>query len=200
MTLAEKCIPDLRLCHNSGKRRLPPLKLSPGTALNDSKREAALKELLDGISQEQDVVPSLPKAPRLQLLPPNLPSEENSLKESCVSPKDRTSEAISFNMADLDQGGPKVVASSPAGSSNAIPVTKESSSASKDLFGGRDTGFGFNFGADTSLCDDSEKSFSFFGAGGCKSPEQGEKGGEFFLNIGGDGGDKMEEEGGWNLF
>merc|ERR1719341_2488059 len=48
-----------------GKRRLPPLKLSPGTALNDSKRESAYQELLDGISQEQEqtAVPSLPKAP-----------------------------------------------------------------------------------------------------------------------------------------
>ena len=35
------------------KRRLPPLKLSPGKALNDSKREAAYKELMGGISQEQ---------------------------------------------------------------------------------------------------------------------------------------------------
>ena len=103
-------------------------------------------------------------------------------------------------MADLDQGGPKVVASPTAGSSSSIPVTQESSSASKDLFGGGDPGFGFNFGADASICDESEKSFSFFGGGGCKSPEQGENGGGFFLNIGGGGDDKMEEEGGWNLF
>ena len=39
--------------HYPGKKRLPSLKLSPGTDLNDSKREAALKELLDSISEEQ---------------------------------------------------------------------------------------------------------------------------------------------------
>ena len=39
--------------YSVGKRRLPPLKLSPGTALNDSKREAAYKELLESITQEQ---------------------------------------------------------------------------------------------------------------------------------------------------
>merc|ERR1719370_1246782 len=48
-----------------GKRRLPPLQLSPGTALNDSKREAALKDLLaDSQSQEEHFSRS-PKAPRL---------------------------------------------------------------------------------------------------------------------------------------
>ena len=46
-----------------------------------------------------------------------------------------------------------------------------------------------------------ETSFSFFGNGDCKSPEQEEKDGEFFLNLGGgDDGDKMKEEGGWNIF
>ena len=99
-------------------------------------------------------------------------------------------------MADLEQDVPKQVASPPA-SSSAIAVTQDSPSASKDRFGGGDAGFGFNFGANESR-DDS--SFSFFGNEGCKSPEQEEKGGEFFLNFGG-GDDKMEEEeGGWNLF
>merc|ERR1719341_1828853 len=150
-----------------GKRRLPPLKLSPGTALNDSKREAALKDLMAGISQEQEesAVPSLPKAPRLQLSSPTNTSEGKSLKESPASPKNRTDEAISFNMADLEQGGPKQVATPPDAGSSAMRERKEPSSPIKDLFGG----------------------------GGCKSPDKGEKEGTFFLNFGG-GDEKMEEE------
>ena len=102
-------------------------------------------------------------------------------------------------MADLEQDealkpAAKEVASLPNDSSSANQVTQKDSSASKDLFGGGDTGFGFNFGADTSI---TETSFSFFGNGDCKSPEE-EEGGEFFLNLGG-GDDKMEE-GGWNIF
>ena len=46
------------LFYRIGKRRLPSLKLSPGTALNDSKREAAFKDLLENISQEQ-VIPEI---------------------------------------------------------------------------------------------------------------------------------------------
>ena len=184
------------------KRRLPPLKLSPGTALNDSKREAALKEMLDGISQEENVVPSLPKAPRLQLSSPALSPVEKTCPEDHLSPKDRKSVTVPFNIAELEQDGAsksaaKKVTSPPTDSSGANQVGQEASSASRDLFGGGDAGFGFNFGANESR-DDS--SYSFFGNGGCKSPEQEEKGGEFFLNFDG-GDDKMEEEeGGWNLF
>ena len=201
----------------AGKRRLPPLKLSPGTALNDSKREAAFQDLLDGISQEQvktifmhiqtgkciqyklqAAVPSLPKAPRLQLSSATLPSEGKSLTESHVSPYKQTNGAISSNLADLEQGGSKQGTTPPA-SSSAIPVGNESSSANKNLFGGEDVGgFGFSFGADDTC--DTEQSFSFFGGGGCKSPEQEEKEGGFFLNLGGGGDGKMEEESGWNLF
>ena len=93
----------------------------------------------------------------------------------------------------------KEVVSPPNGSNDANQVTQKVSSARKDLFGGGDPGFAFSFGADTSI---NETSFSFFGNNDsdCKSPEQ-EKGGEFFLNFGGgDDGDKMEEEGGWNIF
>ena len=82
-----------------------------------------------------------------------------------------------------------------------IPVGQESSSASanKNLFGSEDVGgFGSNFGADDTC--DTKQSFSFFGGGDCKSPEEGEKEGEFFLNFGGGGDVKMEEESGWNLF
>ena len=68
-------------------------------------------------------------------------------------------------MAGLEQHGLNQVASPPA-SSSAIPVTQDSPSASKDCFGGEDAGFGFNFGADDTC--DTEKSFSFFGGGGCK--------------------------------
>ena len=99
-------------------------------------------------------------------------------------------------MAGLEQHGLNQVASPPA-SSSAIAVTQDSPSASKDLFGGGDAGFGFNFGADDTC--DTEKSFSFFGGGTCKSPEQGEKDGGFFLNFGDGGGDKVEEGGGWNF-
>merc|ERR1719234_2246125 len=183
------------------KRRLPPLKLSPGTALNDSKREAALKEMLDGISQEENAVPSLPKAPRLQLSSPALSPAEKTCPEGHVSPKDRSSVAIPFNIAELAQDGAlKSTAkevTSPSASTGGIQVGQEASSASRELFGGGDAGFGFNFGADESK----DTSFSFFGAtGGCKSPEQEKEGGGFFLNFGG-GDDKMEqEEGGWNFF
>ena len=110
--------------------------------------------------------------------------------------------AIPFNIGELEQDGAsksaaKEVTSPPTDSSGANQVGQEASSASRDLFGGGDAGFGFNFGANESRDD---TSFSFFGNGGCKSPEQEEKGGEFFLNFGG-GDDKMEEEeGGWNLF
>merc|ERR1719234_1258558 len=178
------------------KRRLPPLKLSPGTALNDSKREAAMKEMLDGISQEENhAVPSLPKAPRLQLSSPALSPVEKTCPEGHISPKESRSVPIPFNISELAQGevlksAAKEVTSPPTASSNANQVGQEASSASRDLFGGGDAGFGFNFGADESK----DTSFSFFGAtGGCKSPEQEEKGGEqFFLNFGG-GDDKMEE-------
>ena len=181
------------------KRRLPPLKLSPGTALNDSKREAALKEMLDGISQEENAAPSVPKAPRLQLSSPALSPVEKTCPEGHISHKESRSVAIPFNLAELAQGevlksAVKEVNSPPTARSNANQVVQEASSASRELFGGGHAGFGFNFGAD-------DLSFSFFGAtGGCKSPEQEEKEGAFFLNF--DGGDvKMEqEEGGWNFF
>ena len=81
-------------------------------------------------------------------------------------------------MADLEQGEPRQeVVTTPCAGSSSIPTKEESSSASKNLFGGGDTGFGFNF---DDTCDNS---FSFFGNGGCKSPEQGEKDGEFFLDL-----------------
>ena len=99
-------------------------------------------------------------------------------------------------MVDLEQGGPKQEVATPGAGSSVIPVTQASSSASKDLFGGGDTGFGFNF---NDTCD-TERSFNFFGNGDCKSPEQGENDGGFFLNFGDGDGDKMEEESGWNFF
>ena len=108
------------------------------------------------ISQEQTAVPSLPKAPRLQLSSPTIPSEEKSLQESHVSPKNRTNEAISFNMADLEQGGPKQVAAPGGAGSGAIPDAQEPSSPTKGPFGGGDTGFSFNFNITFVL------SFSFF--------------------------------------
>ena len=147
------------------------------------------------VSQDQAVVPSLPKAPRLQL---SSPITHPSREESVVSHKDQTNEAISFNVADLKQGESKKVASpTPPPGSSAIPVPQESFSPSKNLFGGGDTSFGFNFGFNDSC--DTEQSFSFFGGGGCKSPEKGEEGG-FFLNFGGGGDEKMEEESVWNFF
>ena len=163
-----------------------------------------MKEMLDGISQEENhAVPSLPKAPRLQLSPPALSPEDQKRPEEHISPKERRSVAIPFNLAELAQGevlksAAKEATSPPSASTGANQVVQEASSTSRDLFGGGDAGFGFNFGADESK----DTSFSFFGAtGGGKSPEQEEKGGkEFFLNFGG-GDDKMEEgEGGWNFF
>ena len=109
--------------------------------------------------------------------------------ESHVSPKNRN-EAISFNMADLEQGGPKQVATTPGAGSSVIPVTQQSSSPTKALFGGGDTGFGFNF---NDSCN-TERSFSFFGGGDCKSPEKGDTEEGFFLNFGGG------EESAWNFF
>ena len=151
--------------------------------------------LTRNIAQEKEVVPSLPKAPRLQLASPVNPSDGKSFQEGHVSPEKRPNEAISFNMADLEQGEPKQdVVTTPCAGSSSIPTMEESSSASKNLFGGGDTGFGFNF---DDTCDNS---FSFFGNGGCKSPEQGEKDGQFFLNFGDGDGDKMEEDSGWNFF
>ena len=98
-------------------------------------------------------------------------------------------------MADLEQGGPKQVTTTPGAGSSVIPVTQQSSSPTKALFGGGDTGFGFNF---NDSCD-TEQSFSFFGGGGCKSPEEGENEGEFSFNFGG-GDENMEEETAWNFF
>ena len=147
------------------------------------------------ISQDQAVVPSLPKAPRLQL---SSPITHPSVEESVVSHKDQANEAIFFNVADLKQGEAKKAASpTPPAGSSVIPVSKESSSPSKNLFGGGDTNFGFNFGFNDSC--DTEQSFSFFGGGGCKSPEKGEEGG-FFFNFGGGEDEKMDEESGWNFF
>merc|ERR1719234_1282589 len=112
------------------KRRLPLLKLSPGTALNDSKREAAMKEMLDGISQEENrAVPSLPKAPRLKLSSPALSPVEKNCPEGHVSPKDRSSVAIPFNLAELAQGealksAAKEVTSPPSTTSGANQVVQ----------------------------------------------------------------------------
>ena len=143
-------------------------------------------------------MPSLPKVPKLQLSSPTIPSEGISHKEPIACPKNQTNEAIPFNMADLQQSGSKQVATPPATGSSAVQMSQESSSPSKDFFGGGDTGFGFNFAPNDSC--DTEQSFSFFGNGGCKSPEQGEKEGSFFLNFGGGGDEKMEEEIAWNIF
>ena len=178
------------------KRRLPPLKLSPGTALNDRKREAAMKEMLDRISQEENcAVPSLPKAPRLHLSSQVLSPVEKTCPEGHISPKERTSVQIPFNIAELAQDGAlKSAASEVTSPPSANQVGQEASSTSRDwdIFGGGDAGFSFNFDADESK----DTSFSFFdfdfdATGGCKSPEQEEKGGEeFFLNFG--GGDIFE--------
>ena len=65
--------------------------------------------------------------------------------------------------------------------------------------GGGDDGFNFNFVGNDSNADNS---FSFFGSGGgdVKSPDKEKKNGDFFLNFGVGEGDKVEEEGVWNLF
>ena len=74
-------------------------------------------------------------------------------------------------------------------------MTKDSNK--QGMFGGGHADFSFNFDKDESLNDNS---FSFFGGGGdCKSPE-GKGDGDFFLNLGDDDGNKMEEGGGFNLF
>ena len=184
------------------------MKLSPAPALNDSdnKGEAALEDLRRGISHDKNAnhaVPSLPKAPRLQLSSPELYQEQKSCQDG------------NFNMADLEREGPfkppaERVSSPNADNSNVNHGTQEA--CNKNLFGGGDVtkdsnkqgmfggghaDFSFNFDKDESLNDNS---FSFFGGGGdCKSPE-GKGDGDFFLNLGDDDGNKMEEGGGFNLF
>ena len=137
------------------------------------------------ISQEQDVVPSLPKVPKLQLSSPTDLSKGEHLKEPIASPKNRMEEAIPFNMADLQQSGSKQAGSPTATGFNSVPAVPQESSKStlaQEFFGGGDTGFAFNFN------DSGNSGFSFFG-GSCKSPEQDVKEGSFFLNFGGDDDD-----------
>jgi len=141
---------------------LPPLQLSPGTALNDSMREAALKDLT--ADSQGEYFSRFPKAPRLD---PKSPE-----REICQVDGDGAEEianvSVPFNIADLEQPGNLkpdglLTSSSCAPSSNDGQASKEGSVASKDSFGaGGDDGFIFNFG-DNSLA---EESFSFFGGGG----------------------------------
>ena len=203
------------------------MKLSPGTALNDSKRQAALEDLLNGISEDEDAnhaTPSQPKAPKLQFSSTDLSLEQKSCQEG--HPKERNNTEIPFNMVALEQGGfsrPPAgrVLSPTADSSSGKHVTQEEE-CSKDLFGGRDvdedfqkqdmigsgevkkwpdSGFSFNFAKDE-LNDTmtTDNSFSFFGGGDCKSPEKKGDGGDFFLNFGADDDDNMGKDGGFSFF
>ena len=177
---------------------MPPLQLSPGTALNDSKREAALKDLMADSQEEH--FPRSPKAPRLD---PKSPE-----RDICQVDGDGAEKignvSVPFNIAELEQPGNLKPDGLPTSSScaegfNDGQASKEGSVASKDFFGaGGDDGFIFNFG-DNSLA---EESFSFFGGGGgdAKSPDKEEKNDNFFLNFGGGEGDKEEEGSGWNFF
>merc|ERR1711971_254521 len=123
----------------------------------------------------ENAVPSFPKVPRLHLSSPAMSPVEKTCPEDHISPKERSSVPIPFNIAELAQGqvlksAAKEVTSPPSASTGANQIDREASSAGRDLFGGGDVGFGFNFGADESK---DNLSFSFFGAtGGCKSPEQ----------------------------
>ena len=180
---------------------MPPLQLSPGTALNDSKREAALKDLLAD-SQEEHFSRS-PKAPRLD---PQSPGREICQVDGDGAEK-MANVSVPFNIAELERPGNLKPDDLPTSSSfaegaaifNDGQASKEGSVASKDFFGaGGDDGFNFNFG-DNSLA---EESFSFFGGGGgdAKSPDKEEKNDNFFLNFDGGEGDKEEEGSGWNFF
>ena len=177
---------------------MPPLQLSPGTALNDSKREAALKDLLAD-SQEEHFSRS-PKAPRLD---PKSPEREICQVDGDCAEK-IANVSVPFNIAELERPGNLKPDDLPTSSScaegfNDGRASKEGSVASKDFFGaGGDDGFNFNFG-DNSLA---EESFSFFGGGGgdAKSPDKEEKNDNFFLNFDGGEGDKEEEGSGWNFF
>ena len=179
---------------SAAKRRLPPLKLNPGTSVNYNKREAALKDLLADSSQSREEnLPSLPKAPRLELRSPE--------RETCEDGDDAQGANISvpFSIPELEQHrclkpDDLPTSSSCVASSNDDQVPKEGF-----FGGGGDDGFNFNFVGNDSTADNS---FSFFGSGGgdVKSPDKEEKNGDFFLNFGVGEGDKVEEEGVWNLF
>ena len=180
---------------SAAKRRLPPLNLSPGTSVNYNKREAALKDLLADSSQSREEnLPSLPKAPRLELRSPE--------RETCEEDGDDAQGAnisVPFSIPELEQHrclkpDDLPTSSSCVASSNDDQVPKEGF-----FGGGGDDGFNFNFVGNDSTADNS---FSFFGSGGgdVKSPDKEEKNGDFFLNFGVGEGDKVEEEGVWNLF
>ena len=178
---------------------MPPLQLSPGTALNDSKREAALKDLLAD-SQEEHFSRS-PKAPRLD---PKSPDREICQVDGDGAEK-IANVSVPFNIAELERPGNLKPDDLPTSSScgevfNDGQASKEGSVASKDFFGaGGDDGFNFNFVGNDSTADNS---FSFFGSGGgdVQSPDKEEKNGDFFLNFGVGEGDKVEEESVWNFF
>ena len=78
---------------------MPPIQLSPGTALNDSKREAALKDLMADSQEEH--FSRFPKAPRLD---PKSPE-----REICQVDGDGAEKignvSVPFNIAELEQPG-----------------------------------------------------------------------------------------------
>ena len=191
---SQHCQTCFDLLAYTAKRRLPPLNLNPGTSVNYNKREAALKDLLaDSSRSREENLPSLPKAPRLELRSPE--------RETCEEDGDDAQGAnisVPFSIPELEQHGclkpDDLPTSSCVASSNDDQVPKEGF-----FGGGGDDGFNFNFVGNDSTADNS---FSFFGSGGgdVKSPDKEEKNGDFFLNFGVGEGDKVEEEGVWNLF
>ena len=64
------------------------MKLSPGTALNDSKRQAALEDLLNGISEDEDAnhatpSPDIIKSNRRLIADPKVPAKARILRQKC---------------------------------------------------------------------------------------------------------------------
>merc|ERR1719474_1405153 len=177
------------------KRRLPPLKLSPGTSVNDNKREAALKDLLaDSSRSREENLPSLPKAPRLELRSPE--------RDTCEVDRDGAQGAnfsVPFSIPELKQHRSLKPDDLPTSSSRVASSNDDQVPREGFFGGGGDDGFNFNFVGNDSTADNS---FSFFGSGGgdVNSPDKEEKNGDFFLNFGVGEGDKVEEEGVWNLF
>ena len=98
---SQHCQTCFNVLASAAKRRLPPLNLNPGTSVNDNKREATLKDLLADSSQSQgEHLPSLPKAPRLELRSPE--------RETCEEDGDDAQGAnisVPFSIPELEQHG-----------------------------------------------------------------------------------------------
>ena len=96
---SQHCQTCFNVLASAAKRRLPPLNLNPGTSVNDNKREAALKGLpVDSSHSQGEHLPSLPKAPRLELRSPE--------RETCEEDGDDAQGAnisVPFSIPELEQ-------------------------------------------------------------------------------------------------